>query len=135
MRIFNFLLPIISFVLIGCNIPNNQNSKPLPTPKPTIDKSAERITAFNLMGIYKWNYKEGDREFKGKTIVVDGIVDDVTSKFFDLKGDKGAAVVRVYLKSNIRLSESTIGKNITIQGRCTGGVGLTVTIEDADIIE
>lgn len=111
----------------------------------------ETISSINLLTAYSKNELAADKQFKGKEIIVTGIVDEVSKDFsgdvyvsfktpnpFDSNFPKDLnpmSSVQCYFENTDGLENLSKGDRVSIQGECDGLKMINVVLTDCKLVK
>lgn len=134
----NLWTVIAGFLVVGCFLlsfttgdsaeptnENTDNSVATTTTEPTTEAPIE-ITAIKLIKEYQNNEIAFEKKYVGKTLLVSGVIDDISSSYgsnyISISDGNGWVNVDCYLRysEEDKAAEYNTGDHITIMGKCTG---------------
>jgi len=130
----------------GLNSPNERFATDEDAAKPGWGKKKEplpaiSIEAWNLAKMYKDNPAQGDTNYKNRTLLVTGQLDDISLRddelLVQLTNPPPATPPGLKIQCVLRTTSAnaawklTRGQIVTIRGTCAGSAGLFVTLTDA----
>lgn len=97
------------------------------------------ITAKNLSSEYDANEIAGDKKYKGKRLLIKGVVDEVSKDimgdvYVSLVGMNEMQVVQCYFEDGDKLDELSKGDVVLIEGECDGFLMVNVIIKNSKLI-
>lgn len=114
---------LAAFIMVAVTMPKNASSASL-TPSVEVKEAEIEITSVNLVEQYEQNEVKADRQFKGKTLVVQGVITkihkDITgSPYVILKSSNLIRNVQCFIDENTAV-QLQINDKVAMQGTCDG---------------
>ncbi len=131
-----FLL-VFGLILLRGELPKTAKANKTENVVP-VKENLVSITAPDLLQSYHANEVAADQRFKGKTILVTGIVESINKDFMDdiyivLQGDGYFMNVHCSFENENVAANLSKGEQITLKGKCEGMIVGSVSMKDCTL--
>jgi hypothetical protein len=95
------------------------------------------VNATNFVQEYRENQVRADNTYKGKTLRITGVVDEIKTNYIDLKGPRGTIIcARIYFRSIElpKIANLEVGQTVTFIGIGDGILGGFPRVNDAVLV-